>query len=191
MNDDGQRPFELAAHAREIGNERVAFFADDAGLVERFAQAPDEIRLAQPGQRRFTFLRRQRDGRRHVFRWLRQFHLRLLDSKQQARNVAFQQVVGESGFLGGAFDEPAALRVATEINLVQVEPFAGTQAQRDFERVGPECFFQTADAIFAAFDVEEPSVAALLKRRHCRRCWCWQRFFLFSRVRFPAANRSS
>ncbi|OQC68388.1 MAG: hypothetical protein BWX48_00059 [Verrucomicrobia bacterium ADurb.Bin006] len=179
LDDDGQRPFQLARHARQIRNERVGFLADDARLMERLAQAGNQVRLAQPLQRRFAFLRRERHRRRDVLRWLRQFRLRLLDREQQTAHVALEQVGQQSGFLGGAFDEAAALRVAAQIHLVEVKAFTGAQSQRNFQRVRAEGFLQARNAILAAFDVHEPCIAALFQRR--RRGRCWLRLFFFSR----------
>jgi len=147
--------------------------------VERLAQAGDEIRLTQPGQRRLAFLRRERHRRRDVLRWLRQLRLCLFDREQQARNVALQEIRRQSGFLGSAFDEAAALRVAAQVHRVQVKAFALAKSQRDFQRVRAERFLQTRHAILAAFDVHEPCIAALFQRR--RRGRCWLRLFFFSR----------
>ncbi|OQC68361.1 MAG: hypothetical protein BWX48_00069 [Verrucomicrobia bacterium ADurb.Bin006] len=163
LDDDGQRPFQLAAHARKIGHERVGFLADDARLMKRLAQTRNQIWLAQPGQRRVAFLRCERHRRGDVLRWLRQFRLRLLDGEQQARNVALQQVGGESRFFRRALNEAAALRVAAQVNLVEVKAFTGAQSQRNFQRVRAECLLQTGDAILAPFDVHEPRITALLQ----------------------------
>ena len=108
-----------------------------------------------------------------------QFGLRLLDREQQARNVALEQVGGESGFLGGAFDEAAALRVAAQVHLIQVKAFTGAQAQRDFERVRAECLFQTGHAILAAFQFHEPRIARVAPTSATLPQCCW--LFLFSR----------
>ena len=165
LDDDGQRPFQLARDAGQIRHERVGFLADDARLVERLAQPFNEVRLAQPLQRLLAFLRRERDDGRGLLLGLGQFGLRLLDRQQQFAHVALEQVRRQSRFLGGAFHEAAALHVPAQINLVQVEAFSRlvTQAQRDFQRVGADGFFQTAHAIFAAFHVEEPGFASLLQ----------------------------
>jgi hypothetical protein len=56
-------------HARQIGNQCVRLLADDARLMERRPQTADEIRLTQPGQRRFAFLRRQGDDVASLLFW--------------------------------------------------------------------------------------------------------------------------
>ena len=60
LDDDGQRPFQLARDTGQIRNQRVGFLADDARLVKRLAQPFHEVRLAQPLQRFLAFLRRER-----------------------------------------------------------------------------------------------------------------------------------
>ena len=51
LDDDGQRPFQLARDTGQIRNQRAGFLADDARLVEGLAQPFDKVWLAQPLQR--------------------------------------------------------------------------------------------------------------------------------------------
>ena len=51
LDDDGQRPFQLARDPGQIGNQRAGFLADDARLVECLAQPFHKVGLAQPLQR--------------------------------------------------------------------------------------------------------------------------------------------
>ena len=60
------------------------------------------------------------------------FRLRLLHREQQLAQIAFQQIGGESGFLGGALDEPAAFHVPAQVNLVEMKAFAVAQVATRF-----------------------------------------------------------
>ena len=61
------------------------------------------------------------------------FFLALLQGEEQLAKVALEQVLGEAGFLGGAFDELAPLAVAVEVEAVDVHQAAlFHDAQGDF-----------------------------------------------------------
>ena len=131
-----------AAGARQAGVDRAPFALREAGLLDSLrGLGATVVNLSD------LSLFPYRDDAAHP----------------QARNVALEQVSRESGFFGGAFDKPATLGVTAQVNLIEMEPLAGAQSQRDFER-GAEGLFQTGHAILAAVHVEEPSVATLFER---------------------------
>jgi hypothetical protein len=141
-------------------------------LVEGLAQPFDELRRLEPGQGLLAFLRRERDDAGGLFLRFEQLHLGLLHREQQPTKIALQQLGRQASFLGSAFDEAAALAVAREVHLVEVKVFAVPKSQRDFERVGAQCFLQTADAILAAVQLQKPRVAAA--DEVCTQC-AWRR----------------
>ena len=157
--------------------------------MKRLAQTPNEVRLAQPAQRCLAFLRRECHRRRDVLRWLRKLDLRLFDGEQQARKSRLSKSAVRP--VSSAARSMKRRRSASR----QDQPDPGETRQSldplrasrnaTFRRVCAERFFQASDTILAAFHVEEPGVAALLKRRFNHGCtdhtdgsrW----LFLFSR----------
>ena len=131
--------------------------------MERLAQPFNQVRLAQPLQRFLAFLRRQRDDVGGLLLGPGKFHLRLFHGEQEPGEIALQEIGGKAGFLGGAFNEPAAFLVAAQVHLVKVEAFTMTQAQRDFQRVGAHGFFEAGHAILAPFDFQKPRIVSLLQ----------------------------
>ena len=173
LDQDRERLFQQPRGHRQIPHQRIGAFADHADGFHVGRDALDKIQIAQQGEAR-GFLGGSECRRLVRSVWLQRptdrGFLQRLQRDHQRGQVAGDDRLGDAQLQRRRFDERSALPRLIQVQRVQVQVLAGTQAQCHLQHLGREVAGQAAHAI-AARAATEPDVVPAGNRQPVR----WRR----------------